>query len=83
MNALRSCAIAIGLFVFTSAAAAKEADVRSACLNDAKKLCGSVVDQTDARRACMTQNKSKLSRRCKLAIRKDAREHMGPRPGRR
>jgi len=80
INAWRSVSVAIGLFVFASAAVATESDVRNACMNDAKKFCGSVVDQTDARRACMTKNQSKLSRRCKIAIRKDTLEHAGPRP---
>jgi len=77
INAWRSVSVAIGLFVFTGAAVATESDVRNACMNDAKKFCGSVIDQTEARRACMTKNKGKLSRRCKVAIGKDVLESTG------
>ena len=71
---------AVGLILLTTVALASESDVRNACMNDAKKFCGSAVDQAEARRACMTKYKSRLSRGCKVAIRKDVLQHAGPKP---
>jgi DNA-binding ferritin-like protein (Dps family) len=83
INICRSVFVALGLVLFATAAMASDASVRSACMSDAKKFCGSVVDQDEARRSCMSKYRSKLSRRCKIAVRQDLREHMGPRPRRR
>jgi hypothetical protein len=83
-NAYRLLGIAVGLNLLStfamSHAMASEASVRAACMNDAKKLCASAVDDANARRACMAKNKAKLSKGCKVAIRKDQMEHMPRRP---
>jgi hypothetical protein len=48
---------------------------------DAKKFCGAVIQQTDARRACMGKHRAQLSRGCKVAIRQEMLKHL-PRKGR-
>jgi hypothetical protein len=75
-HAYRVVVLVVGLSVLSTVAIASEASVRAACMNDAKKHCGSVIDDTNARRACMAKHKPKLSKRCKVAIRKDHMEHM-------
>jgi DNA-binding ferritin-like protein (Dps family) len=84
INICRSAFVVIlGLVLFATAAMASDASVRSACMNDAKKFCGSVIEQDQARRSCMSKYRSKLSRSCRIAVRNDLREHLGPRPRRR
>ena len=41
---------------------------RSACLNDAKKLCASVIHDDEARRGCMREHSAELSEGCKAAV---------------
>jgi hypothetical protein len=72
--------LVVAFSVLSAVATASEASVRAACKADANKYCGSVIEQTDARRTCMAENKSRLSKRCKVAIRKDHMEHMPRRP---
>ena len=79
-NAYRLLGIAVGLNVLSTFAMASDASVRAACMNDAKKFCGSAIDDTNARRACMAKYRSKFSKSCKVAVRKDQLEHMPKRP---
>jgi hypothetical protein len=79
-KAYRLAGLVMGLGVLSTFAMASDASVRAACMNDAKRLCRSVIDDTNGRRACMAKYKSKFSKSCKLALRKDVLEHMPRRP---
>ncbi len=54
-----------------------------ACRGEVRALCGSATDR-DARRACMKENRSKLSEGCgaEIKARKEARmsKHAAPKP---
>jgi hypothetical protein len=58
------------LLALPTATAAQNAALRSACMGDAKRLCGKVIGDPKARRACMQANRSKLSAGCQAAIEK-------------
>jgi hypothetical protein len=47
---------------------------RPACLNDAKKLCASVIHDDEARRRCMRGHAAELSEGCKAAVAADRRD---------
>ena len=44
------------------------AAVRAACMDDAMKLCGRVMNNLQARRNCMVEHATQLSESCKSAI---------------
>jgi len=48
--------------------AAPSAAVRAACLDDAKRYCGSVIQNDEARRACMRAHADELSAGCRAAV---------------
>ena len=83
INICRSAFVALGLVMFATAAMASDAAVRAVCMEDAKKFCGSVIEQDAARRSCMSKYRSQLSGGCRIALRHDLRQHLGPRPRRR
>lgn len=56
------------LLAFPAASAAQNAALRSACMGDAKRLCGKVIGDPKARRACMQANRGKLSAGCQAAL---------------
>ena len=41
---------------------------RQACMNDAKRFCGAVIQDTGARRTCMKSHRAELSAACKAAL---------------
>jgi hypothetical protein len=47
---------------------APTAAVRVACTPDAKRLCGKVIGNPEARRKCMIQHRAQFSDACKAAI---------------
>jgi hypothetical protein len=49
------------------AAASQNAALRTACMADAKRLCGKHLGNPKARMACMRANRSKLSAGCRAA----------------
>jgi 5-methylcytosine-specific restriction endonuclease McrA len=73
MSALGKCLVVIGLLISISAAMADE---REACMSDAKKFCGPVLEQQDARRACMAQHRKQWSRRCRTAVHRELLKHI-------
>jgi hypothetical protein len=56
------------LLMFPAESSAQNAALRSACMGDAKRLCGTVLRDPQARRACMQANRSKLSAGCQAAL---------------
>jgi hypothetical protein len=63
--------LVIAMFQATPAeAASANAALRSACMADAKRLCGKVLRDPKARMACMRANRSKLSAPCQAAAAK-------------
>jgi hypothetical protein len=52
----------------TAAAPHPNAATRQACMDDAIKFCGSVIQDPYARRACMKTHKTELSAACKAAL---------------
>jgi hypothetical protein len=59
--------LAFVVLLFPAASSAQNAAMRSACLADAKRLCGKVIGNPTARMACMQANRSKLSAACQAA----------------
>jgi hypothetical protein len=47
-----------------------------ACMSDAQTLCAAVIDNLQARRACMTEHSAELSAGCKAAIANGAAERQ-------
>ncbi len=60
------CTIMLLIVAAHTAAAAPNAAVRAACVEDAKRLCADVFGQ--ARQACMRERRAELSENCKAAI---------------
>jgi hypothetical protein len=58
-----------------AATSALSAAVRAACGADARKLCGPVIRDPDARHKCMVEHRAQLSEACKAAI---AQGHLAP-----
>jgi hypothetical protein len=69
MKNLHLCGLLLVLTVVAPsvAPASPNAALRSACVADAKRLCGKVIGDPKARMACMRANRSKLSSRCRAA----------------
>jgi len=62
--------LALALLALPATSAAQNAAMRSACMADAKRLCGKVIGDPKARMACMRANRSKLSAGCQAAAAK-------------
>jgi len=77
MIGLRNLGIVIAFLMpsLAQAATATDAAVRSACAPDARKLCGSVISDPEARHKCMVVHRAQLSAACKAAI---AKSHQAP-----
>jgi len=67
MNKLAYVAFAI-LVASGSAATAQTAKERAACRSDAQALCSSAIGKPDKMRACLHQNKAKLSDSCRKVV---------------
>lgn len=59
--------LASAMLASAPASAAPNDAVRTACMADAKRLCGKVIGDPKARMACMRANRSKLSPGCQAA----------------
>lgn len=46
------------------------AAVRTACMDDAQRFCAAVIQNLQARRACMRAHRTELSTKCKAALAK-------------
>jgi hypothetical protein len=74
MIGLRNLGVVIALVAPTLAitlalaATPPTAAVRAACTGDAKKFCGAVIRDADARHKCMIEHRAQLSEGCKAAI---------------
>jgi hypothetical protein len=65
----------------TTATPAPSAAVRAACTTDAKRLCGAVIGNPEARRKCMIAHRAQLSEACKAAIADDKKAPGTPGAG--
>jgi hypothetical protein len=54
--------------VVLAATPAPSAAVCAACGADARKLCGAVIGDSEARHKCMVEHRAQLSEACKAAI---------------
>jgi hypothetical protein len=71
MTGIRKLGIVIALMAPTLAMAATpapSAKVRAACSPDAKRLCGAVIRDPEARHNCMVAHRAQLSEACKAAL---------------
>jgi hypothetical protein len=71
MIGLRNLGVVIAVVMPTLAMAAAPPPspaVRAACRDDARKLCGAVISNPDARRKCMIAHRAQLSDQCKAAL---------------
>jgi hypothetical protein len=84
MIALRSfCAIIVILLTPIPAIAATpppSAAVRAACGPDARKFCGPVIANPEARHKCMVEHGAQLSAACKAAIAQSRRAPTAANP---
>jgi len=74
MIGLRNLGMVIALLAPTLAMAATpvpSAKVRAACAPDAKRLCGAVIRDSEARHKCMVAHRMQLSDACKAALAED------------
>jgi hypothetical protein len=62
----------------TAATPVASASVRAACTPDAKRLCGAVISDPEARRKCMIAHRAQLSEACKNAIAEDKKNPVSP-----
>jgi len=77
MIGLRNLGVVIAMLMpsLAQAATAPDAAVRSACTPDARKLCGAVISNPEARHKCMVAHRAQLSDACKAAL---AQSHQAP-----
>jgi hypothetical protein len=71
MIGLRTLGIVVAIVAPTLAMAAPSAAVRAACAPDARKLCGAVISNAEARHKCMVAHRAQLSEACKAALAED------------
>jgi hypothetical protein len=72
MTGLRNLGVmALIVMAPTVSAAAPSASVRAACTPDAKRLCGAVIGNPEARHKCMVEHRAQLSEACKTALAED------------
>jgi hypothetical protein len=74
MIRLRNLGMVIALLAPTLAMAAPpvpSANVRAACTPDAKRLCGVVSRDPEARHKCMVAHRAQLSEACRAALAED------------
>lgn len=80
MNALRNKVIAaVGLAVLALPSTAfaefkPSAELRSACMSDAMKLCSSSLFSMDSLHACLQQKKSQASSKCQAQYDADSKK---------
>ena len=76
MTGLRSLCVVIPVVtpsLAVAAAAAPSMSVRTACAPDAKRLCGPVIHDREARHKCMVAHHAQLSDACKAALAEDSK----------
>src|SRR5580704_11597321 len=82
MTGLRSLSLATLIamvpMLATAATPAPSAAVRAACTPDAKRLCGAVIGNPEARHKCMVAHRAQLSEACKTAIAEDKKAPGAP-----
>jgi len=74
MIGLRNLCVVIAMVTPTLALAATptpSVTVRTACTPDAKRLCGAVIHDPEARHKCMIAHRAQLSEACKTALAED------------
>jgi hypothetical protein len=74
MIGFRHLGMVIALFAPTLAMAAPQvpsANVRAACTPDAKRLCGALIRDPEARHKCMVAHRAQLSEACRAALAED------------
>jgi len=74
--ALLSVVLILAIMSKTEVASPPPQALRAACMSDAHGLCAAVIDNLQARRACMTEDSAELSASCKAAIANGAAERQ-------